>query len=532
MKKATKIGDIGKPAPQMVTLEIKDLIKLPPPLNQPLNEQQPLKLLTDEQSRRIDASLDGISAIGILKPGSQQEEEEIVRKFLGGIEKLLSEENNWTFLKPLTLSLKYCASCQTCSDACPVYTASGKQEIYRPTYRSEILRAIIQGYLKKKGLFNFGFTAKKVDLNWSTLARLAELSYRCTLCRRCAQACPLGIDNGLIAHEFRKVFSQELGIAPKELHQMGTVRQLDTGSSTGMRPKAFEDIRRFMEEEIEEKTGKKIAIPVDVKGADILLVHNAGEFVSWPENPEAFAILFDALGISWTLSSELAGYDAVNYGAWYDDFQLARIAMRHVSIAKDLKVNKIVVGECGHAHKATIVLADRLLPPDLAIPRISCLPVLEDIVLSGKLKLDPQRNNFPVTLHDPCNIVRMMGISQPQRRILRSICPQFVEMEPHGVDNYCCGGGGGFAVMNSLNFPDWRMAVAGRMKIKQIVETFRDTGNPETKKYVCAPCSNCKAQLRDLLEYYKVEEKINVAYIGLAELIVNAMPDLKEPFLP
>ena len=254
--------------------------------------------------------------------------------------------------------------------------------------------------------------------------------------------------------------------------------------------------------------------------------------MSWPENPEAFTIIFDALGISWTLSSELAGYDAVNYGAWYDDFQLARIAMRHVSIAKDLKVNKIVVGECGHAHKATIVLADRLLPPDLAIPRISCLPVLEDIVLSGKLKLDPQRNNFPVTLHDPCNIVRMMGISQPQRRILRSICPQFVEMEPHGTDNYCCGGGGGFAVMNSFNFPDWRMMVAGRMKMKQIVETFGDTGNPETKKYVCAPCSNCKAQLRDLLEYYKVEEKINMASTGLAELIVNAMPDLKETFLP
>ena len=39
--------------------------------------------------------------------------------------------------------------------------------------------------------------------------------------------------------------------------------------------------------------------------------------------------------------------------------------------------------------------------------------------------------------------VRLMGVVEPQREILRKICPQFREMEPHGVDNYCCGGGGG-----------------------------------------------------------------------------------------
>ena len=84
------------------------------------------------------------------------------------------------------------------------------------------------------------------------------------------------------------------------------------------------------------------------------------------------------------------------------------------------------------------------------------LPLLEDLVYNGKGKLDPERNNFPVTLQDSCNLVRLMEIVESQRRILRKICPQFREMEPHGVDNYCCGGGSGFAIMNSMNFPDWR----------------------------------------------------------------------------
>ena len=95
-------------------------------------------------------------------------------------------------------------------------------------------------------------------------------------------------------------------------------------------------------------------------------------------------------------------------------------------------------------------------------------------------------------------MVRLMGIVEPQRRILEKICPQFREMTPHGVENYCCGGGSGFAIMQSMNFPDWRNSVSGRMKMKQILDAFQDAPGPEIKKYVCAPCSNCKGQIRDM----------------------------------
>ena len=67
------------------------------------------------------------------------------------LKKLLEPENNWTFLQPLLLSLEYCVKCQTCNDACPVYTESGEKEIYRPTYRSEVLRRMVNKYLKPGG---------------------------------------------------------------------------------------------------------------------------------------------------------------------------------------------------------------------------------------------------------------------------------------------------------------------------------------------------------------------------------------------
>jgi hypothetical protein len=82
-----------------------------------------------------------------------------------------------------------------------------------------------------------------------------------------------------------------------------------------------------------------------------------------------------------------------------------------------------------------------------------------------------------------------------------------------------------------MNFPDWRSSVAGRIKLKQILETFQDVIDPQINKYVCAPCSNCKGQIRDLFSYYKVTEKTGIHYGGLAELVVNAMVDIKEPYI-
>lgn len=93
------------------------------------------------------------------------------------------------------------------------------------------------------------------------------------------------LDTGLITREIRKLFSQEMGIAPEGVHKSGTVNHLRTGSSTGMTTPAFLDTLEMVEDIIEEKIGRRIKLPVDVPGADFLLLHNAGEFLAWPEKP-------------------------------------------------------------------------------------------------------------------------------------------------------------------------------------------------------------------------------------------------------
>lgn len=513
----------------LVSLDAQDLMAVDPAAAPPLAAPRARWLET------YDFSLDGFSDLDLPKPQTPEEQERFVEAFIRGLEKLLDPQNNWPFLKTLKLSLDYCLRCQTCSEACHVYVASGRQEIYRPTFRSEVLRRIYQRHATLAGKLLGPLVGADVDLNFTAVWRLLELSYRCNLCRRCAMVCPVGIDNALLAREIRKVFSQELGIAPAELLKKGTRKHLATGSSTGMTPAGFRNSIEFVEEIIGEKTGRSIQVPVDKKGADILLIHNAGEFLSWPENPAAFSILFDAAGVNYTLSSDLLGYDAVNYGVWFDDVELARVALQHVQIARSLGVRKIVVGECGHAHKALCVTADRVLPGDYNLaemPRESCLPLLRDIVKSGVLRLDPARNDFPVTLHDSCNVVRLMGIVRPQREAIAQVCAQPLrEMTPHGVWNYCCGGGGGFAIMDTLNFTEWRNQVAARMKVKQVLDAFQDVLDPGIHKYVVAACSNCKGALRDAIAHYGLQEQFGIGYGGLADLIVNAMVDLPQPYI-
>ncbi len=342
--------------------------------------------------------------------------------------------------------------------------------------------------------------AGEIELNWTTVARLAELAYRCNLCRRCAQTCPIGVDNGLIAHEIRKLFSQEMGIVAKELHDDGSVLQLKVGSSTGMNPVVVKDNIEFIDEDVSEKTGIKIETPWDKDGADILLIHNAGEIMAWPVNPGAFAVIFEAAGLSWTMSSEIARLR---------QHQLRRLVRRRPVRPRCHQARR--GGEEARSEedrprrmRTRAQGADRHRRP--RADRRSQHPPRE---LHGHVRQSHQRQDasrstrrattFPVTLHDPCNLVRLMGIVEPQRRVLQKIAPRFREMTPHGVENYCCGGGSGFAIMSGHNFGDWRAQIAGRKKLEQILNAFKDELDPSIKKYLCAPCSNCKGQLRDII---------------------------------
>jgi Fe-S oxidoreductase len=113
-----------------------------------------------------------------------------------------------------------------------------------------------------------------------------------------------------------------------------------------------------------------------------------------------------------------------------------------------------------------------------------------------------------MTLHDPCNLVREGGIVNEQRYVIKHAAGHFIEMSPHGIDNFCCGGGGGQLSMSEYN--ERRMKIA-EMKAEQI----RKTG----ASIVVTPCHNCVDQLMQIDNKFKLGVQIKT----LAEIVADAI---------
>jgi len=128
--------------------------------------------------------------------------------------------------------------------------------------------------------------------------------------------------------------------------------------------------------------------------------------------------------------------------------------------------------------------------------------------------VDPARNPDRVTLHDPCNLVRHGGISEPQRRILRRATADFVEMTPNRAENFCCGGGGG---QLSMALYRNRRIRSGSVKAEQV----RRTG----AKVLAAPCHNCIDQFLELNKEYDLGVQIKT----VAEIVADALVPIAAP---
>jgi Fe-S oxidoreductase len=139
---------------------------------------------------------------------------------------------------------------------------------------------------------------------------------------------------------------------------------------------------------------------------------------------------------------------------------------------------------------------------------LSCGELIAEYIREGRIKVDPTRIKGRVTLHDPCNLVRTGGVVEEQRYILRNVVNDFVEMTPHGIDNLCCGGGGGQLAMGEYN--ERRMKIAS-MKAEQIRKTGADI--------VCTPCHNCVDQLTQTNTAYKLGVKV----MTVAEIVAEAL---------
>ncbi|MEW5994978.1 MAG: (Fe-S)-binding protein, partial [Candidatus Zixiibacteriota bacterium] len=117
--------ELSREGNQLVELDPSRFLPLPPPYDQ-LDLQPKIRPLSDSQKEKYECGLDGITAAMIPKPKTEDEKKDLIEKFFSGLSKLFNREDNWAFLMPLFTTVEFCAKCQTCAQACPIFQESGQ----------------------------------------------------------------------------------------------------------------------------------------------------------------------------------------------------------------------------------------------------------------------------------------------------------------------------------------------------------------------------------------------------------------------
>jgi Fe-S oxidoreductase len=289
-----------------------------------------------------------------------------------------------------------------------------------------------------------------------------------------------------------------------------------THNTSKVPKKAMLHTLNFLAEELEETIGVSLEFPVDQAGRDYVFFCAVSDYLMEPETLMGNAAVLYAAGDwdRWTIGS--CNYDGINYGLFYSDWHLETIIKQLVAEVTRLQGKNILIGECGHASRSAHDFVPVFLGKD-SYPVINFMEYTLQCLEKGKIKLDPHIITERVTYHDPCNIARSGWIVQQPRKILKSFVKDFVDMEPHGQRNYCCGGGGGLVSVDEIH--DYRMKIGGKVKAEQIKSTGAEI--------VVAPCANCKKQLKELVEFYDIPCQV----VGLHDLILKAIviPGGKSP---
>jgi Fe-S oxidoreductase len=443
--------------------------------------------------------------------------------------------------RSLQVYMDACVHCGACSDKCHYFLGTGDPK-NMPVARQDLMRKVYRRYFTITGKL-FPKLVGAVDMSREVLDEWYSYFHQCSECRRCSVFCPYGIDTAEVTMAAREIMDS-VGLGQKYSNEIiGKVHKI--GNNLGLPGPALEDTLAGLEEDVKEDTGIDVRYPIDVKGAEVLLVTPSADFFAEPhvESLIGYGKVFHAAGISWTLSSMAS--EAGNFGMFIGNYeQLRKIALRVREAALELGVKRIVVGECGHAWRVAYSFWNTLVgigaggKDPFAIQLQSQLDarykqpthiceLTWDLIQRGALKFDKEKNDDRIiTFHDSCNVARASRFGDMPggqfvipREIIKTVANNFHDMaaETIGEATFCCGGGGGLLTDDLIE-----LRVRGALPRMEALKTVVDHHGVN---FMATICAICKAQFSKVLPYYGFD----MSMVGGVHQLVSKAIRLGEP---
>ncbi|CAA7620849.1 sulfate reduction electron transfer complex DsrMKJOP subunit DsrK [Magnetospirillum sp. UT-4] len=444
-------------------------------------------------------------------------------KALGRMGDLLSK------YRSLQVYMDICVKCGACTDKCHYFLGTGDPK-NMPVARQDLFRSVYRRYFtpagKMLGAVGLGGLIGAKEFTKDLLDEWFNYFHQCSQCRRCSVFCPYGIDTAEVSMAAREIMDS-IGYGQKYCNEIiGKVHKI--GNNLGLPGPALIDNLEGLEEDMKDETGQDVRFPIDEEGAEVLLVTPSADFFAEPHvlGLIGYAKVFHGAGISWTLSTKAT--EAGNFGMFIGNYeQMRKIAMRIREAAIELKVKRIVFGECGHAWRVAYSFLTTLVGPwDFLDPRYPVpqhiLEVTNGLIKKGGIKLDKSGNDKMVlTVHDSCNVARASRMGDfpggqfvIPREVIKSCVPKFVDMHPDTTHEktFCCGGGGGLLTDELMD-----IRVKGA---KPRMEALKDVVDNQGVTHMASMCAICKAQFTKVLPYYGYDREM---VVSVHQLVSNAI---------
>ncbi|MGB3905749.1 MAG: (Fe-S)-binding protein [Anaerolineae bacterium] len=363
-----------------------------------------------------------------------------------------------------------CNRCGYCQAPCPIYTLLRREPVTARA-RIQLLRALTEG---KLSLSEVG----------------SHYIYGCTDCQSCRVGCPGGVRTDQIFAAAREV------IADSEFFPAGLAELEQRVRTTHNISGEPGENRLLWAENLDVKPEGLVG----KGGAEVVLFTGCVSALY----PMAYGILQDVVEV---LEAAKVDFTTLGPDEWCCGYPLlsaglpvSELIAHNLDRVEALGAKTLVTTcpSCYHVWKYQYA-------PD-SIEVMHSTEFLDQLVEAGPMPL--RSLNMRVTYHDPCDLGRKSEVYDAPRRIIESIPGlEFAEMEDHGENAMCCGGGGNLETLDAK-----LSGAVARLRLEQAQAVGAEA--------IVSACQQCERTLRMAAR----RDKVRIKVMDVVQLLRTALP--------